>query len=585
MRFEREFVQQVEAATDLVSLIQDHGVVLKKAGGNYKGCCPFHSEKTPSFNVNPQRNFYHCFGCGVGGGPLKFLMDHDRLGFVEAVEDLAQRSGIALPERTDAPRRRPADDPGLRALTQAAAFYEQQLSGTMGGNVRRYLAERMVPEAMWSTFRLGYAPDDWRSVLRHLEEAQCSEEVLLQAGLIKQSERSGRAYDRFRNRLMFPIRDLRGRVIGFGGRIFGDAEGPKYLNSPESEYYHKSQVLYGLYEGLETIRSKREMIFVEGYLDVIRLHEYGIRQAVAPCGTALTEEHVALVARYADRAVLVFDGDDAGRNAALKSCALFLGKRLQVEIVTLPPQEDPDTLLLHGGAPAFEAVVQQGQNLVDFWVERTLAKHPDTPQGKVVALEALLADLQPLEESPLKQLLLQSVGDRLRLDPQTLGASAKRLQRAPENDKKPSLSATPAVIRDEYWILQAMLTAKHLATQAREQLQADDFQDPRWQKLFLHLVQLSDDELSRFDPIDLEPIHPDLSRDAMELLAGEFLETHVEEQFHLSLGRLKERALQRRKGSLEAPDDWEQRLQSGMAWRQEWQRTRRYRHEPRTSNP
>lgn len=583
MRFERDFVQQVESGTDLISLIQERGVVLKKAGSNYKGCCPFHSEKTPSFNVNPRKNFYHCFGCGVGGGPLKFLMEHDRLGFVEAVTELAQRAGIALPEMPSGGRYKDSGDPGLAALAQANEFYREQLrDSTTGLTARRYLAERMVPEALWDAFSLGFAPDDWRLLKRTLERRKVPEAVMIEAGLIKPSERSGQTYDRFRNRLIFPIRDTRGRVIGFGGRMLKGDEGPKYLNSPESEYYHKSQVLYGLHEGLSTIREQREMIFVEGYLDVIRLHEYGFCNAVAPCGTALTEEHVKLVERYAEKALLVFDGDDAGRNAALKSCPLFLGKRVQVRILTMPPGEDPDTLLLNGGAAAFGAVRQSGKGLLEFWVEQTLARFPDTPEGRVQALEELLPSLQEVEDGPLQQLLLQSIGERLRLRSETVLEAFNRLKKSNSFDINASLPEE-VLLRDECWVLQAMLSAPRLIAQARLQLQADDFQDSRWRRFFVFLTQIPDDQLADWTPNSLESSHPEFYAEALELLATEALETHVAEQFALSLGRLKERTVARHQNRMAPSADWEQFLQHGIMLRQERQNFRHYRSEPPTS--
>ena len=319
MQFSKGFIRQVVEATNLVDLISEHGITLKRAGTNYKGLCPFHAEKTPSFNVNPLRGFFHCFGCSTSGDAIKFLTQYDRLSFSEAVEELAKRASIPLEIESGSSRRtNPDEDRGLRCLREAATFYRENLSAPEGASAIEYLRQRTVPENMQEHFQLGVSPDEWQGVLNRLQQNKIAVPDLLGTGLIKVSEKSGRHYDTFRGRLMFPIRDSRGRCIGFGARSMKSEDKPKYLNSPETSYYQKSQVLYGLYEGLSSIRKLRRLIFVEGYLDVIRLHENGFEDAVAPCGTALTPDHLKIVRRYADTVILLFDGDTAGKNAALR---------------------------------------------------------------------------------------------------------------------------------------------------------------------------------------------------------------------------------------------------------------------------
>jgi len=347
MQFSKGFIRKVADATNLVDLISEHGITLKRAGANYKGLCPFHAEKTPSFSVNPLRGFFHCFGCNTSGDAIKFLIQYDRLSFSEAIEELSKRAGIPLEIESGSSRRaNPDEDKGLRCLREAAAFYCEKLASPEGNFAVKYLGQRMVPENMWEQFQLGVSPDEWQGALNRLQQNKISVPDLLRTGLVKLSEKSGRHYDTFRGRLMFPIRDLRGRCIGFGARAIKSEDKPKYLNSPETSYYQKSHVLYGLYEGLSSIRKLRRLIFVEGYLDVIRLHENGFTDSVAPCGTALTPEHLKIARKYANTVVLLFDGDSAGKNAALRHAHLLLPHALESYIITLPEGDDPDTFLL-----------------------------------------------------------------------------------------------------------------------------------------------------------------------------------------------------------------------------------------------
>ena len=387
MAFSKDFIRRVSEATDILGLISSRGINLKKAGASFKGLCPFHSEKTPSFNVNPQRGFFHCFGCGASGDSIKFLIMHDRLSFAEAVEELAKMNGLQIEHDASSPMQADkGEDLGLKCLLDAELFYHQQLMEGRNRSVLDYLNERMIPEDQWSHFKLGYAPDGWTKTEEFLKGKGHPPPLLTRTGLSKTNEENGRRYDRFRNRLLFPVHDVRGRCIGFGGRVIHEGDLPKYLNSPETPYYRKSLVLYGLYQGLEEIRKSREIICVEGYLDVIRLHEYGFKNAVAPCGTALTEQHLQLVKRYAERVILLFDGDDAGREAARTHGRLFLPHQLEASVVMLPDGSDPDSFLLDHGADAFRELLLKQMPVLDYLLQQTLSKYPDTLQGKLKAM-------------------------------------------------------------------------------------------------------------------------------------------------------------------------------------------------------
>ena len=427
MRFSDDFVREVVNRTDLVQLMEERGVALRRTGSTFKACCPFHSEKTPSFNVNPQRGFFHCFGCGTSGDAIRFLMLFERLTFAEAVTDLANKAGVELRHEGKSNQRKPDQEAGLHALQLASGFYQQQLQGPTGQDVRAYLDQRYVPAEWQERFQLGFAPDDWQRLHQYLLAQKIPAQIQEQCGLVKMAEQQERRYDRFRNRLIFPIRDARGRCIGFGGRVIRSEDQPKYLNSPETPYYRKSQVLYGLYEGLETIRRRRELIFVEGYLDVIRMHQYGFAQAVATCGTALTPEHLQLIRRHADSVVLLFDGDAAGQKAALKNCQLFLPVPLDTYILTLPENEDPDSFLQNKGEEAFSKLLARKQPLLEYLIRQTLAKYPETVPGRQEALRELLVAAQPIPKLEQRQMVWVQIAEALRLPNETVFAAAKTL--------------------------------------------------------------------------------------------------------------------------------------------------------------
>jgi len=572
MQFSKGFIRQVVEATNLVDLISEHGITLKRAGTNYKGLCPFHAEKTPSFNVNPLRGFFHCFGCSTSGDAIKFLTQYDRLSFSEAVEELAKRASIPLEIESGSSRRtNPDEDRGLRCLREAATFYRENLSAPEGASAIEYLRQRTVPENMQEHFQLGVSPDEWQGVLNRLQQNKIAVPDLLGTGLIKISEKSGRHYDTFRGRLMFPIRDFRGRCIGFGARSMKSEDKPKYLNSPETSYYQKSQVLYGLYEGLSSIRKLRRLIFVEGYLDVIRLHENGFEDAVAPCGTALTPDHLKIVRRYADTVILLFDGDTAGKNAALRHANLLLPHSLESFIVTLPEGDDPDTFLLKHGKAGFEELLEQKVPALDYLVQQTIKKYPDSIQGRMQGLEELLPALNGINDPKRRQLSLLAIGERMKIPAEIL---AKELKSKPNKnlsnkDNNANLIRLPAdskISQDEQWLLQSLLRKGELWPLVREHLNPKEFLTPHFHQLYAKLLQLPDAAFQAFDPLKLEQSDPELFQSVMLLLTEE-IPSH---DFGLSLRRIKERNLENnfQKWLLNSTSN-EDRAQAGLKRRKE----------------
>ena len=394
----KTFINELQDRIDIAAVIGSR-VTLKKGGKDLKGLCPFHDEKTPSFTVSPAKNMYYCFGCGAGGDAIKFLEEFEGLSFTEAVESLAASLGMEVPRaQSKAPSRDLA--PLFEAMNAAEGFYKAQLKGSP--QAIDYLKGRGLTGRIAAEFKLGFAPDAWSALREALSGGArpVPSKVLLEAGLIGRNDK-GREYDRFRGRIMFPVRDGRGRIVAFGGRLLGDGQGPKYLNSPETPIFHKSQELYGLFEARKSVRRLDSLIVVEGYLDVIALAQAGIRNAVATLGTATGEDHYGKLYRYADEVVCCFDGDAAGRRAAWKALegALgHLGGGRRLKFMFLPDGEDPDTLV-------------RGQGADDF--RRRMGKA--TP-----AIEYLFAELT-------RDLDLNALDDRARLAEQ----AERYVQRAP----------------------------------------------------------------------------------------------------------------------------------------------------------
>jgi DNA primase len=546
MQFSKDFIQKVLNATDIVELVSEHGVALKQTGINFKGLCPFHSEKTPSFNVNSQRGFFHCFGCKASGDSIKFLMQIDRLSFTETVEELAKRAGIPLEKNSAQTRRQSSEEEGgLRCLREAASFYRENLSGPVGKIAQKYLHQRQVSENMSERFQLGISPDSWDETLKSLKQKNIPQQIIARAGLIKSGEKTGNFYDTFRGRLMFPIKDVRGRCIGFGARAVKPDDKPKYLNSPETSYYHKSRTLYGLFEGLEDIRKKRRLIFVEGYLDVIRLHEHGFTETVAPCGTALTPEHLKIVSRYADTAILLFDGDTAGKNAALRHAHLLLPQSMESYILNLPEGEDPDTFLLIHGKEGFEQLLERKVPALDYLVQQTINKFPDSIQGRMQGLEELLPTLNQIKDPKRQQLTLTTIAERMKIPAEILSRELKRktnknLRTEQENVMLHRLPKKTTISQDEQWLLQSLLRNGQLWPRVREHLKPEEFKTPHFHRLYARLLQLPDEAFQAFDPLKLEESDPELFQSVMMLLEEE-IPIH---DFGLSLKRIKERNLE-----------------------------------------
>ncbi|MEQ1531015.1 MAG: DNA primase, partial [Methylococcales bacterium] len=403
-RIPREFIDELLVRVDIVDLIDSH-VPLKKAGANFIARCPFHTEKTPSFSVNRHKQFFHCFGCGASGNAISFLMDFSHLDFVESIEELAAFAGLEVPrDNTNSVTQKKDDLSSLYALMErVAALYAEQLhKSTEGKTAAAYLDARGVNAGSRRDFMLGYAPDDWQFLANRFDP-----KLLISAGLLT-SKDGGQHYDRFRKRLIFPIRDKRARIVGFGGRVLDDSL-PKYLNSPETALFHKGKEVYGLFELLEKTPKPERIVLVEGYMDVITLAQYGIDYAVAALGTAASQAHLDLLFRFSSELVFCFDGDKAGRAAAWRAMEpAFAGLRdgRQIRIMLLPEQHDPDSLLRTEGGEAFINRIQNAATLSDYFFNQVQDNlNLSTIEGRAQLVNKSKPYLEKLPEGVFKDMM------------------------------------------------------------------------------------------------------------------------------------------------------------------------------------
>jgi DNA primase len=446
-RIPQPFIDEVVSRSDIVEVIGAR-VPLKKSGREYKACCPFHTEKSPSFWVSPDKQFYHCFGCGAHGTVVGFLMQYEKLGFLDAVADLAERAGLELPREAQSARE-PAGGDLYDVMVRASRFFEQNLADNP--RARLYLDSRGIDAATRDKFALGYAPDSWNALLNRFGAQEDERRRLLQAGLIiERDARAARAqpgfYDRFRDRLMFPIRDARGRVLAFGGRVIDQGE-PKYLNSPETPLFHKGRELYGLYEARQARTDFKRLMIVEGYMDVVRLHQAGITYAVATLGTATTQEHLHKIFRMTSELVFCFDGDRAGRQAAWRALENALGLARdgrELKFLFLPEGHDPDTLVAAEGADAFEARLKTALPLSEYLVQQLSAQtdlsHVDG-RAKLASLAAPL--FARLPEGVYRDLLLGRLAAEIRMPAEKLQEHLAAAGAAAAGTKRPPPRAEP----------------------------------------------------------------------------------------------------------------------------------------------
>ncbi len=518
-----ETIQQIRERIDIVDLISTY-VSLSKAGQNFKGLCPFHSEKTPSFSVNPVSQYFHCFGCQAGGDAFTFLMKQENMDFMEALRELSQRAGIALPERSSTLSKAKSGltrERYFHLYQLATSWYHQNLQKIPAAQAARdYLDQRGISRESWTTFQLGYAPEGWNGLSNWMEGQSVHVNELIHAGLVVRKEKEGRAgfstYDRFRNRVLFPIADTRGQVLGFGGRVMQDEASPKYLNSPETDLFFKGRSLYGLDKARQSATIDGRFYLVEGYFDVIALHEYGITNVVAPLGTALTLEHVHILRRFAPSVMLVFDGDAAGVNAALRTLDLFVNSGMEVRVLVLPVGDDPDTYVRTHGVEAFRGLEARAVTLLDFVVSSVLDQtKKDSIQDRVKRADEVLAILQktknPLEKDEYLKVISERLGirqDLLRTRLSTLRVRVDSVRTTSKSEKMVPAVTLPKGKHEErdmiILLLQGRLDPSHV-----QELEEESFSVPVYRHLITQCLQYRDEA----GQVDIEGIRSVLGHD------------------------------------------------------------------------
>src|SRR6202047_2235000 len=421
------FAERVKQQADIVRVVGEY-VRLKKSGQNFLGLCPFHQEKTPSFNVHPVKQIYHCFGCGVGGDVFKFVMELDKCTFPEAIRTVAEKCGIAIPqprERSPEERRENQQRSALVEMhREAAAFFARQLHESTEGRVAyAYLEDRGLNREAMIKFGLGFAPSSGDALLRFLKQ-KYPEKLLEVSGLLSR-EQSGRFFDRFRRRIIFPIANEAAKVIAFGGRAMGD-DMPKYLNSPETPIYSKSNVLYHLDRAKEALRRSDFAVLVEGYMDAIAVARAGISNVVASCGTSLAEPQIKLLGRFTKRVIVNYDPDTAGQAATERSIAILLEQDFEVRVLALPGKADPDKFIREQGAQAYMKVVKESPPYVDYLIARTRQMDMATAEGKLRAVNFLLPYVQKIPNRILRSEWATRIAQQLRLDEPVLRAALSK---------------------------------------------------------------------------------------------------------------------------------------------------------------
>ncbi|MGM0416364.1 MAG: DNA primase [Thermodesulfobacteriota bacterium] len=439
-RIPAETIEQIREHSDIVGVVGEY-VNLKQSGDNHFGLCPFHGEKTPSFSVNNSKQFFYCFGCGAGGNVFNFLMRIEGLGFTDAVHRLARRVGIEIEEEQLSPRRQQQREERERLqhiVDIAVDFYHRiLLQEPEGAEARAYLRRRGYSGEMVRRFQLGFAPPGWDRLCSHLKEAQVEEDKAVALGLLRRSD-DGRTYDMFRRRLLFPVQDPYGHVVAFGGRVL-DNSLPKYINSPETDLYHKGKTLYGLYDAKNSMRRQRRVIVVEGYFDHLALVQAGVDNVVATCGTSLTPEHASLLKRYVDTVVLLFDQDKAGQAACFRALPVLLEGGLHIQHLSLETGEDPDSFLAQHGREAFDARLERARSALGYYMEGSLEARGEQAEDQARGIAEILEVLARIPDEIERNLHVQELAKRTGVD---TGVLQRQLEQV-KGEQRASVSATP----------------------------------------------------------------------------------------------------------------------------------------------
>lgn len=555
MRFPDNFIDQVQTASDIVEVISQV-LPLKRAGRNYKAHCPFHQEKTASFMVHPEKQIFHCFGCGAGGNVFAFLMRHDNVAFPEVVKELAERAHIPIPQVSG---QKSAADPAsgekekLFEIYRAAAdFYHGiYLDPKCGEPARQYFYKRGYAEETAREFKLGWALDGWRNLFEHLVKKGYSENLILRSGLVHRSPK-GQCYDVFRGRFLFPISNLQGKVVAFGGRLLGEGEGPKYLNSPENPIFQKRKELFGLHLAKKSIdRDRPRILIVEGYFDFLGLYAAGFKETVATLGTALSEDHIAILKRFAEEAIMVYDGDKAGEAASLRGLEIFLEGGMNVKIVRLPLGFDPDDFVRKYGAEAFRGLIETAQDIFDFKMDvLTKRFNRNDSLGLMKITQEAMETLARVRSPVLAERYLSQLGSRLGIHEQALRTELLKIKKKTADHTKPETPLPPVksnLHQNEILILALAFDVSEFYTVLSEELVLEDFSDPACCRLYQILRTSRDNGEKLSWPQLLSRVEDDRVREKLtEISCVDWSSEAKEKAFRDCIDGLHQRKVKRR---------------------------------------
>lgn len=498
MRFPQTFIDDLRRQADIVRIVQDY-VALKKKGASWMACCPFHKEKTASFSVSPSKDIFYCFGCQKGGSVFNFVMEIERVAFPDAIKIVAEKTGVPLPKMLDDSRfeaRKRESDQVLELNQWALVWWEDQLKSQSGGGAREYLKGRGITDETIQTFRLGFAPDNWEALSTHLRQKGATQEQLERSGLVVKKDEGG-SYDRFRGRLMFPVIDAQGRPIAFGGRTLDPEGEPKYLNSPETSVYTKGRHLFGLNLTRDEIRRNGFAILVEGYLDLIVPYQIGVRNVVASLGTALTPEQAKLIARFARKVVVNYDGDRAGVQAAKRAIETFLAEDLEVKVLVLPDNADPDDFIRKYGAAEYQKRRGEAQPHIQFVIDQAIRdRNLHSPGDKAAAVEEALPFVRAVRSRIQKREYFDIVMDALRVQPEQRRDLWQRIRSGGSTDAAAvqelvnrSPTSRPTVAEER--LLELLLANEELRKILVPRLEKSDYEDLALAPIFSAVISLS----------------------------------------------------------------------------------------------
>ena len=491
-------IDEVRERTDIVEVVSQ-SVTLKKVGKNFKGLCPFHSEKTPSFTVSPEKRIYHCFGCGAGGNVFKFVMETQSISFVDAVKQFADRAGVSIPRPNMGNDPQYKEREALKKTNELAAKYFHSLfnDAEAGLAARDYLKSRHFTGEVLDKYQIGWALPAWRGLVNHFQKnGSLSRDIVLKSGLVIEKEEGSNTYDRFRGRVIFPIKDPHGSVIGFGGRTIVEGENPKYLNSPETPLYQKSQVLFGMDIARQAIRKEDQAILVEGYLDQMRATQYGIMNSVATCGTALTPKQAAMLRNYASSVVLVFDSDNAGRAAADKGFDVLHEKGLHVKTVFLPEGQDPDSYIQENGAEKFLEKIKSAKPFLESYIDTVVAgKSGSSPSERVEMANQVLPMVGKVHNLVERNGLLEYFSFKAKIDDASFLTELKKTFSRNKGRMDIAETETNSTLNLERHLVHLILSDKETAQRVFEAINPEDFSNPPLRSIAITCSQMIDEDI------------------------------------------------------------------------------------------